>query len=73
MFDHLHSDDWLPLIPRIQLKILALLYHSFFAKLPSIYVTLSTCLHLPSLFIRYVHLTGIIFLSCKRGLQWLKH
>src|SRR6218665_4017923 len=38
-----------------------------------IYVTLSACLPLPSLFVRYAHLTVIISLSRVRGLLWLKH
>ena len=43
-------------------------------KLPSIYVTLSACLPLPSsLFVRYAHLTVMISLSHERGLLWLRH
>ena len=38
MFDHLH---WLPLIARVQLKVLKLTYACILVKLPSIYVTLS--------------------------------
>jgi len=37
-------------------------------KLPGIYVALSTCLPLPSLFVRYAHLTLTISLSREQGL-----
>ena len=51
--------------------------HSFTArilvKLPGIYVTLVACLPLPSLFVRYAHLTVMISLSRERGLLWLRH
>src|SRR6218665_3667435 len=71
MFDHLH---WLPLIARIQLKVLTLIYRShILVKLPGIDVTLFACHPLPSLFIRYAHLTVMISLSRERGLLWLKH
>jgi len=40
-------------------------------KLPGIYVTLSAWVPLPSLFVRYAHLTVMIFLSRERGLLWL--
>src|SRR6218665_1764074 len=39
---------------------------------PRYYVTISACLPLPSLFVRYAHLTVMIFLSHERGLLWLK-
>src|SRR6218665_1152056 len=42
-------------------------------KLPGIYVTLFACLPVPSLFVRYVHLTVMISLSRERGLLWLRH
>src|SRR6218665_1425226 len=38
-----------------------------------IYVTLFACLPLPSLFVRYAHLTVMISLSRERGLLWLRH
>src|SRR6218665_3645711 len=40
---------------------------------PGIYVTSSACLPLPSLFVRYAHLTVMISLSRERGLLWFRH
>ena len=70
MFDHLH---WLPLIAGIQLKVLTLIYRSHTGKLPGICVTVSACLPLPSLFVRYAHLNAMISWSRERGLLWLRH
>src|SRR6218665_2747494 len=42
-------------------------------ELPSIYVTLSACLPLPSLFAHCAHLTVMISLSCERRLLGLRH
>src|SRR6218665_3331713 len=70
MFDNLH---WLPLIARIQLKVLTLIYRSHIGELPGIYVTLFACLPLPSLFVRYAHLTVMISFSRERGLLWLRY
>jgi len=42
-------------------------------KLPGICVTLSACLPLPSLFVRYAHLTVMIYLSRERGLLLHRH
>src|SRR6218665_1982263 len=64
MFDHLH---WLPLIARIQLKVLTLISARILVKLPGIYVTLFACLPLPSLFVRYAHLTVMMFHPNKHG------
>src|SRR6218665_3799179 len=36
-------------------------------------MTLFACLPLPSLFVRYAHLTVMISMSCERGLLWLRH
>jgi len=44
-----------------------------FIKLPGICVTLSACLPLPSLSVRYAHLTVMISLSRERWLLWLRH
>src|SRR6218665_2495420 len=41
--------------------------------LRSMYVTLFACLPLPSLFVRYAHLTVMISMSRERGLLWLRH
>src|SRR6218665_2729217 len=42
-------------------------------KLPGIYVTLCACLPLPSVFVRYAHLTVMISLSREQGLLRLRH
>src|SRR6218665_531799 len=58
LFDHLH---WLPLIARIQLKVLTLIGQArILVRLPGIYVTLSAYLLLSSLFVRCTHLTVMI-------------
>src|SRR6218665_1277891 len=54
MFDHLH---WLPLIARIQLKVLTLIYRSHIGQAPRY---LRDLIRLPSLFVRYAHLTVMI-------------
>src|SRR6218665_1318239 len=66
MFHHLHS---LPLIARIQFKVLTLIYRSHIGRAPRYLIkTLSACLPLPSLIARYAHLNVMI----SRGLQWLR-
>src|SRR6218665_27355 len=66
MFDHLH---WLGYNSRFSHRFIA----RVLVKLPGIYVTLFACLPLPSLFVRYAHLTVMISLSRERGLLWLRH
>src|SRR6218665_2660274 len=70
IFDHLH---WLPLIARIQLKVLTLIYRSHIGQAPRY---LRNLIRLPSSAIsprRYAHLTVMISLSRERGLLWLRH
>src|SRR6218665_1110892 len=71
MFDHLH---WLPLIARIQLKVLTLIYRSHIGQ-ASRY--LRDLIRLPSsathLVVFYAHLTVMISLSRERGLLFLRH
>ena len=70
MFNHLHR---LMLIVRIQLKVVTLIYCSHIGhahRYKYLRYLISASLSLPSLFVRYVHLTGMISVFRDRGLLW---
>src|SRR6218665_32099 len=69
MHEFIHKNKTSPHYPIDDRQLIA----RILVKLPGIYVTLFACFPLPSLFVRYAHLTVMISLSRERELLWLRH